>query len=82
MTLAKSVLEKLDSVTERTYVTVSCTPEADTAKQAERVEWLNNAGVQATLGASPTTDIQVPYDQGQKAVTTLHAHGVEATIAA
>lgn len=82
MTLAKSVLEKLDSVTERTYITVSCPPEADAAKQAERVEWLNNAGVQATLGTSPTTDIQVPYDQGQKAVTTLHAHGVDATVSA
>lgn len=82
MSKATKLLEKM-SGNSRIDETVTLTvPPLPTAQEQERrLMILRHAGVpNVTLGANPATDINVPSEFGQKAVTALLTRGINAAI--
>lgn len=81
MNIAQEVLSKLKSVQEETTVTLSCPPLPTPEEQNDRVKWLSDSGINAVLGVAQPTDILVPADQSNKAITLLSNHGCKAVLA-
>lgn len=82
MSKSTKILEKLNRshrVDETATITAPPLPTAE--EQERRLSILRHAGVpNVSLGANPATDINVPSEFGQKAITALWTRGISASL--